>query len=136
MRIRRALNLGRCSDYLIGKMKKNNFGREKSWGKAMGYSAGDADDVVEGARLETYSTALAAWNSPRRLNPQNTSRMHTRISPLITGLPHHGVPYFFISQRYDTSVADSLLSKHGITCPRFDEYVGSLLDFVDEFPKL
>lgn len=63
LRIRRALNLGRCSDYLIGKMTKNNFGREKSWGKEMGYSAGDADDVAEGARLETYSTALAAWKS-------------------------------------------------------------------------
>ena len=60
LRIRRALNLGRCSDYLIGKMMKNNFGREKSWGKEMGYSAGDADDTAKGAKLTTYSTALAA----------------------------------------------------------------------------
>lgn len=62
--------------------------------------------------------------------------LNTRISPVITGLPHHGVPYFFISQTYDTSVADQLLGTHGITCPRFGDYVGNLLDFVNEFPKL
>lgn len=62
--------------------------------------------------------------------------LNTSISPVITGLPHHGVPYFFISQTYDTSVADSLLAEYGIRCPRFDAYVGNLLDFVEEFPKL
>ncbi len=62
--------------------------------------------------------------------------MNTRISPAITGLPHHAVPYFFISQTYDTTLADALLDAHGITCPRFANYVGNLLDFVDEFPKL
>ena len=62
--------------------------------------------------------------------------LNTRISPAITGLPHHGVPYFFLSQTYDISVADKLLGSHGIICPPFVEYVGNLLDFVDEFPKL
>ncbi len=58
------------------------------------------------------------------------------ISPPMTGLPHHSVPYFFVSQIYDTSVANDLLAPHGIECPRFDRYVGNLLDFVDEFPEL
>ena len=62
--------------------------------------------------------------------------LNTRISPVITGLPHHGVPYFFHSQTYDTSIADHLLARHGITCPRFSDYVGNLLDFIDEFPTL
>lgn len=62
--------------------------------------------------------------------------LNTRISPLVTGLPHHGVPYFFISQTYDTSVAERLLRPHDIECPRFPAYVGNLLDFVDEFPLL
>lgn len=62
--------------------------------------------------------------------------LNTRISPAVTGLPHHGVPYFFISQMYDTSIADELLKKHGIECPRFEKYAGNLLDFVDEFPRL
>ena len=62
--------------------------------------------------------------------------LNTSISPAITGLPHNGVPYFFISQTYDTSIADALLKPHGIVCPRFSDYVGNLLDFVEEFPKL
>ena len=62
--------------------------------------------------------------------------LNTSISPPLTGLPHAGVPYFFISQTYDTGVADALLAKHGIACPRFGDYVGNLLDFVEEFPRL
>lgn len=59
-----------------------------------------------------------------------------RISPAVSGLPAHGVPYFFISQTYDTSVADALLAPHNIECPRFGDYVGRLLDFVEENPRL
>ena len=62
--------------------------------------------------------------------------LNTRISPAITGLPHHGVPYFFLSQTYDTGVATKLLAPHGITCPQFPVYVGNLLDYVEENPKL
>jgi hypothetical protein len=62
--------------------------------------------------------------------------LNTGLSPVITGLPHHGVPYFFISQSYDTAVADRLLQSHGIRCPRFPAYIGKLLDFVEENPEL
>ncbi|MDI1243610.1 MAG: SDR family oxidoreductase [bacterium] len=58
------------------------------------------------------------------------------ISPPISGLPHSAVPYFFLPQTYDTSVADELLSKHRIGCPGFAEYVAKLLAFVDRHPKL
>ncbi len=62
--------------------------------------------------------------------------LNSPVSPPITGLPHHGVPYFFISQTYDTGVANKLLAKHGIQCPDFHSYVANLLDFVEENPKL
>ncbi|MFN2501763.1 MAG: SDR family oxidoreductase [Pyrinomonadaceae bacterium] len=62
--------------------------------------------------------------------------LNTRVSPVITGLPHYGVPYFFIEQTYDTAVANSLLRPHSISCPRFGKYVGNLLDFVEENPRL
>jgi thioester reductase-like protein len=58
------------------------------------------------------------------------------FSPALNGLPHAGVPYFFLSQTYDTSVADGLLEKHGIRCPNFREYVANLLKFVESHPKL
>lgn len=58
------------------------------------------------------------------------------ISPPITGLPLYGVPYFFLSQTYDTSVAGPLLEKHGIVCPDFRDYAGNLLKFVEKHPQL
>jgi nucleoside-diphosphate-sugar epimerase len=58
------------------------------------------------------------------------------FSPTITGLPHSGVPYFFLSQTYNTRVADELLSAHGINCPNFSSYVKNLLRFVEKNPAL
>jgi nucleoside-diphosphate-sugar epimerase len=62
--------------------------------------------------------------------------LSTPFSPPITGLPSYGVPYFFLSQSYDTAAADELLATHGIKCPNFGDYVGNLIDFVEKHPKL
>ena len=62
--------------------------------------------------------------------------LRTGLSPAITGLPHHAVPYFFISQNYDTSLSTELLAPHDIACPSFSKYVENLIDFVEEHPKL
>lgn len=58
------------------------------------------------------------------------------ITPPLSGLPHSGVPYFFLSQSYDTSIATALLAKHGIFCPNFRDYAANLLDFVAKHPEL
>lgn len=58
------------------------------------------------------------------------------FSPALTGLPHYGVPYFFIEQTYDTAQADELLAAHGVKCPRFGDYARNLVKFVNEHPKL
>lgn len=58
------------------------------------------------------------------------------VSPPITGLPLSGVPYFFLSQTYDTSVAAELLAPHNIACPGFESYVKNLLKFVETHPVL
>ena len=62
--------------------------------------------------------------------------LNLKVSPMMTGLPNSGVPYFFVPQTYDTALADEALKTHGITCPSFRTYAGNLLDFVDEFPRL
>ena len=62
--------------------------------------------------------------------------LSTPVSPPITGLPHYAVPYFFLSQTYDTSIANELLEPHGVKCPNFGDYVGNLIDFVEKHPKL
>jgi thioester reductase-like protein len=58
------------------------------------------------------------------------------MSPSMTGLPHSAVPYFFISQTYDASVASELLRPHGVRCPNFRDYAANLLKFVNEHPEL
>jgi nucleoside-diphosphate-sugar epimerase len=54
----------------------------------------------------------------------------------ISGLPHAAVPYFFLGQTYDTTLARDLLEPHGIRCPRFSDYVKNLITFVEQHPKL
>jgi thioester reductase-like protein len=50
-------------------------------------------------------------------------------SPAITGLPHHGVPYFFVKQSYDISGSTALLEPYGIRCPPFETYVDRIVEF-------
>jgi len=57
-------------------------------------------------------------------------------APKITGLPHSAVPYFFLEQTYDTSRVRELLKPHGINCPSFSNYVGPLVEYVEEHPAL
>jgi nucleoside-diphosphate-sugar epimerase len=58
------------------------------------------------------------------------------LAPKITGLPHSAVPYFFLEQAYDTTRARELLEPHDIRCPSFPSYVGALVNFVAEHPRL
>ena len=74
--------------------------------------------------IVTPPAALTEWS------------LNLPFSPAITGLPHAGVPYFFLSQTYDTAVADELLEKHGIRCPDFREYAPNLIRYVNDHPKL
>ncbi len=64
------------------------------------------------------------------------SFLNSKISPPVTGLPHSGVPYFFVSQTYDTSEANLLLDPHRVECPNFRKYAPNLLKFVVEHPRL
>jgi len=57
-------------------------------------------------------------------------------SPKLTGLPHHGVPYFFVKQLYDTTNANDLLTPHGLHCPPFESYVDRIVKFAKEHPRL
>jgi thioester reductase-like protein len=60
----------------------------------------------------------------------------SRPSPAITGLPHHGVPYFFVKQTYDISQSSKLLTAHGIHCPPFETYVDKIVEFAEANRKL
>lgn len=62
--------------------------------------------------------------------------LNSPISPPLTGLPHSGVPYFFVPQTYDTKIADELLAAHDVHCPSFNDYVGNLIKYVERHPKI
>ncbi len=55
-------------------------------------------------------------------------------SPRITDLPHHGVPYFFLKQTYDTGEAQNLLEPHGIRCPSFANYADTIVGYAVNHP--
>jgi thioester reductase-like protein len=58
------------------------------------------------------------------------------LSPKISDLPHSAVPYFFLKQTYDTSQSTMLLAPHGVTCPPFDSYVKTIVDFAARHPAI
>ena len=62
--------------------------------------------------------------------------LYLPIAPVFTGLPHYGVPYFFLQQTYDTNVSEKLLKAHNILCPSFKTYAKNLIEFVEKHPKL
>jgi thioester reductase-like protein len=57
-------------------------------------------------------------------------------SPALSGLPHHGVPYFFLKQSYDTTQALQFLAPHDVACPPFQSYVKTIVDYAMSHPHL
>ena len=68
--------------------------------------------------------------------PLVKSTLGLPVSPPLTGMPIVAVPYFFIEQIYDTSLASQFLAAHDIACPPFPAYVENLIDFVEKNPRL
>jgi thioester reductase-like protein len=58
------------------------------------------------------------------------------LSPKITGLPHAGVPYFFLKQTYNTAEGRKLLEPHGISCPPFESYAETITRYAATHPAL
>ena len=97
----------------------------------------DPDPLATSDIFDSITKDLCGKSSALVLPESVTERMlMLPFSPPISGLPHSAVPYFFLPQTYDTSIADELLAKHRIECPSFTDYVSNLLDFVDRHPKL
>ena len=97
----------------------------------------DPNPLTTEELFETIAEALTGKKSvftpPPRLIEKS---LQFPFSPPMTGLPLAAVPYFFISQTYDTSVADELLAVHHIACPNFRSYIKNLLEFVVKNPRL
>ena len=87
--------------------------------------------------FETIARTLAARGSLFQVPPPLVRASLTLpVAEPLTGMPRVAVPYFFIEQTYDTARAEELLAPHDIHCPPFPSYVGALVDYVAEHPKL
>jgi thioester reductase-like protein len=58
------------------------------------------------------------------------------LAPRISGLPHSAVPYFFLKQTYDTTQASQLLGPSAISCPPFQSYVETIVNYAARHPVL
>lgn len=97
----------------------------------------DPEPLTTAEIFDTVSKEMTGRRSEFKLPSHITEWfLNTRISPVVTGLPHNGVPYFFLSQTYDASIAAALLKPHGVECPNFAAYAGNLIDFVEENPDI
>lgn len=108
---------------------------ERATGKTL--QLADPNPLTTHELFEAIARALVGRGSRFSL-PSNLVRssLSLRISSKITGLPQVGVPYFFLNQTYDTTLASELLLSHGIRCPSFTDYVGALVKYVQQHPKL
>jgi thioester reductase-like protein len=108
---------------------------ERAVGKTVALA--DPNPLTTEELFDAISEALTNKKSVVKPPPQLVEKsLMLPFSPIISGLPFPSVPYFFVPQTYDTRVADALLSAHNIACPAFTFYVGNLLKFVEQHPKL
>jgi uncharacterized protein YbjT (DUF2867 family) len=108
---------------------------EKAVGKTVALA--DPNPLTTAELFDAISEAMTSKKSVVKPPAQLVEKsLMLPFSPVVSGLPFPSVPYFFVPQTYDTSVADSLLAAHGIHCPNFTSYVGNLLKFVEQHPKL
>lgn len=97
----------------------------------------DPAPLSSGELFDAIATAVARRGS-RLTVPASLVRASLALpfSPRLTGLPHAAVPYFFLSQTYDTTRSRALLEPHNVRCPPFPSYVDALVRFVEQHPKL
>jgi nucleoside-diphosphate-sugar epimerase len=138
----RALNVGNMSvklnlvpvDFVVNAIAELAFD-ENAKGKTIAIA--DPDPLTTSELFDAIAEEMTGRRSEFAPPPKLVEWFLMKpFSPPITALPIPAVPYFFIEQTYDTSVANELLARHGIKCPNFRDYVGNLLKFVTENPSL
>jgi thioester reductase-like protein len=55
-----------------------------------------------------------------------------KVREMFSGAPPESIQYLNHAVRFDTRRADELLARHGLRCPRFEEYVGPVVEFFRE----
>ncbi|HYZ81366.1 MAG TPA: hypothetical protein VE571_08870, partial [Solirubrobacteraceae bacterium] len=91
----------------------------------------DPEPVTAAEMAELFSQEYAGKKPSMRVPPamiENALRMK-RVRDAFGGAPHEAIRYLNHPVRFDTRRADALLSRHGLRCPRLEEYVGPIVGF-------
>jgi thioester reductase-like protein len=97
----------------------------------------DPAPLTSGELFDTIAKVAAGRASRLSLPaPLVRASLSLPFSPKLSGLPRAAVPYFFLSQAYDTARSRALLQPLGVNCPPFPSYVKALVRFVEQHPKL
>ena len=97
----------------------------------------DPNPLTTAQLFDTIASAIDGHPSRIRLPLTVVERsLMTALSPKLTDLPHSAVPYFFLKQTYDTRQSTALLTPHGVSCPPFESYVKTIVDFAAAHPEL
>jgi thioester reductase-like protein len=81
--------------------------------------------------MGTLSQAYAGRGPSYRLPPKmvELSLRTKTVRKAFSGAPPESIVYLNHPVRFDTRRASDLLARHGLRCPRFEEYVGPVVDF-------
>ena len=94
----------------------------------------DPEPVTASDVLGLLSGEYAGKEPGLRLPPQlvSASLRIGAVRKLYGGAPPEGIVYLNHPVRFDTRQAADLLSRHGLSCPRFKDYVGPIVRFFRE----
>ncbi|HSB28853.1 MAG TPA: SDR family oxidoreductase [Pyrinomonadaceae bacterium] len=117
-------------DYVVEAMSALAFD-EAAIGKTI--QLADPNPLTTNQLFDTISNSITGKGSKITVPPAWVEFfLMLPPSPAITGLPHHGVPYFFVKQTYDTTNARELVERHGIHCPPFQSYVDKIVQYAEQ----
>ena len=94
----------------------------------------DPEPVTAAELGRIFSREYAGKDPVLRLPPrliENALRFKP-VRDLYGGAPHEAIRYLNHPVRFDTRRADDILGRHGLRCPRLEEYVGPIVKFFRE----
>ena len=94
----------------------------------------DPEPITAVELLDLLAREYAGREPAYRVPPKMVERsLHLKsVRQAFAGAPPEAIRYLNHSVRFDTRRANDLLARHGLRCPRFDEYVAPVVRFFRE----
>jgi len=94
----------------------------------------DPEPITALELMRVLSRAYANREPSYRLPPKliEMSLRRKTVQKAFSGAPPESIVYLNHPVRFDTRRADDLLARHGLRCPRFEEYVQPVVEFFRE----